>query len=163
VNIQDIRTLFDYNIWANKRILAATAGISQEEYTTPAANGWGSLRGILFHTFEAEYFWRYLCQHGVFVKEIREADYPTLDDLLAGWQAEEAARQEYLAGLSDTDLTNLVRYTTDTGIKRERLLWHCFFHMVNHGMQHRSEAAAILTSYGRSPGDLDFPLFLNEL
>ena len=101
MNIQDVRTLFDYNVWANKRILAATAGISQEEYTVPAANGWGSLRGVLFHTFEAEYSWRFLCQHGRFAPEILEPDYPTFDDLLAGWQAEEAARQEYLAGLSD--------------------------------------------------------------
>lgn len=46
--------------------------------------------------------------------------------------------------------------------KRERLLWHCLLHVVNHGTQHRSEAAAILTGYGRSPGDLDFTAFLNE-
>lgn len=31
-----------------------------------------------------------------------------------------------------------------------------------YGTQHRSEAAAILTGYGCSPGDLDFTLFLNE-
>ena len=29
-------------------------------------------------------------------------------------------------------------------------------------MQHRSEAAALLTSYGQSPGEIDFTVFLNE-
>ena len=43
---------------------------------------------------------------------------------------------------------------------RDRILWHCLYHVVNHGTQHRSEAAALLTDYGSSPGDLDFTLFL---
>ena len=70
--------------------------------------------------------------------------------------------RDYLAQLTDDDMTDYVRYTTDEGNKRERLLWHCLLHVVNHGTQHRSEAAALLTDYGHSPGDLDFTVFLNE-
>jgi uncharacterized damage-inducible protein DinB len=68
----------------------------------------------------------------------------------------------YLAGLSDIDMENHLRYTTDEGLQRDRILWHCLVHVVNHGTQHRSEAAALLTDFGHSPGDLDFTVFLNE-
>jgi uncharacterized damage-inducible protein DinB len=41
-------------------------------------------------------------------------------------------------------------------------VWQTIVHVVNHGTQHRSEAAAILTGYGQSPGELDFDTFLIE-
>ena len=162
MNLQDIRTLYAYNNWATERILTASAQVSPEQFLTSTGHSYGSLRGTLVHTLDAEYGWRMLCQHGTFTPELNEAEFPTLDTVVQRWQVEKEAMHAYLTSLQDDDLTQQVRYTTNSGQKRARILWHCLLHVVNHGTQHHSEAAAILTSYGRSPGDLDFTVFLSQ-
>lgn len=164
MNIQDILLIFDYNYWATQRILAACARISQAQFTAPTSHSYGSLRGTLVHGVEAEYAWRTLFQNQSLdgFGELSEEALPTLQALARRWDEEEQAMRAYLAGLTDADLTGLLRYTTDEGESRERVLWHCLFHVVNHGTQHRAEAAVILTDFGASPGDMDFTLFMNE-
>lgn len=164
MNIRDILTLYDYNYWATRQILAASAQVSPEQFLAPTAHSFGSLRGTLVHILDSECGWRMLCQHQTLAsfRAMEEDAFPTFDVLEQRWNEEERAMRDYLAGLTDDDLTDYVRYTTDEGEKRERVLWHCLLHVVNHGTQHRSEAAAILTGYGYSPGGLDFTAFLNE-
>lgn len=162
MNIQDITLLYDYNVWANKRILAASANASHEKFTAPTNHSWGSLRGTLVHTLDTEYGWRNIIQHQIITDDITEEDLPTLDAIQARWDEEEAEMRAYLDSLSDEDVSGIVRYTTSSGIDRERVLWHVIFHIINHGMQHRSEAAVMLTDFGHSPGDIDYLDFLNE-
>jgi len=38
----------------------------------------------------------------------------------------------------------------------------CLAHLLNHSMQHRSEARMILTHWGQSPGDLDLTFYLPD-
>ena len=93
---------------------------------------------------------------------LNEEDFPTLDSLEQHWSEQELAMRDFLVHLGDADLTRIVRYTTPENENRERVLWHCLYHLVNHGTQHRSEAAALLTDLSYSPGGLDFTAFLNE-
>lgn len=162
MRIRDIITLYDYNYWANSRILVASANINEEQFVAPAEWSHAGLRGTLLHTFDGEYSWRMLCQHNTMTFNLDEAQFPTFDVLVQRWHAEEAAMRAYLGNLTDDALDGAVRYTTDEGVRRERVLWHCLVHVVPHGTQHRSEAAARLTEFGASPGDLDFTLFLTE-
>ena len=162
MNIRDLQTLYDYNYWATRRILVASVQVSQEQFLAPTAYSFASLRGTLVHILDAEYGWRMLCQHQTLTAVMDETAFPSFEALEQRWNGEEGAMRDYLARLRDDDLTKYVRYMTDSGHKREQLLWHYLLHVVNHGTQHRSEAAAILTGYGHSPGDLDFTEFLNE-
>ena len=162
MNIQDMLTLYDYNYWANKRILASSVKVSQEQFEASAAFPYGGLRGTLLHIPDTEWGWRALFQSIDSATDLNETDFPTLAALETRWDEEETAMRAYLSSLGDQDMDRHLYYTTDTGIERDRILWHCLLHVVNHGTQHRSEAAALLTEYGQSPGDLDFTVFLNE-
>ena len=68
----------------------------------------------------------------------------------------------FVASLTDDDLNRPVSYNTTKGLPMENILWHLMTHVVNHGTQHRSEAAMLLTGCGYSPGDLDLIVFLRE-
>ncbi len=162
MNIQDVRLIYNYNYWARDRILIAASQVTPAQFEAPAAFPYGSLRSTLLHTLDAERSWRHMFEYGHWTPDLLEADYPTLPILEEAWLAEEASMRAYLDRLTDTDLQRVVAYAADAGTNRRRILWHCLLHVVNHGTQHRAEAAAMLTGYGVSPGDLDFTLFLNE-
>lgn len=163
---EEIKLIFEYNFWANRRILTACARVTPEQYAAAADTGAGyeSLRATMLHIIGSERGWRLICRGIAEVDwdELSEAEYPTVQSLEERWQAEEQELRAYIGSLSDDDLQSTVRYPIDSGTIRERLLWHCLYHLANHGTQHRSEAAALLTRYGQSPGDTDFTLFLNE-
>jgi len=162
MNLQDIQLLYEYNYWANKKILAASAQVTQAQFTASASFPYGGLQGTLLHILEAEWSWRALFQKIEGAAELSPVEYSTLQRIEDRWRDEEAALRSYLAALRNEDMESHLRYTTNSGIDRDRILWHCLLHVVNHGTQHRSEAAALLTDFGQSPGDLDFTVFLNE-
>ncbi len=162
MNKADIMIIFEYNYWANKRILDKAAKVSPEQLVVPASFPRGNLKATLIHILDAEYGWRLLLERGEEAPDLTEKEFPTFESLLERWRYEEAHMRAYLAGLSDENLQEVVRYTNPQGIKRERVRWHGLYHVVNHGTQHRSEAAAMLTEYGQSPGDIDFSVFLIE-
>lgn len=162
MNKADITMIFEYNHWANQRILDAASKVSQEQLVAPTAFPRGSLRATLVHILDTEYGWRLLLQRGEETPDLDEKDFPTLPSLLDRWRFEEDHMRAYLAGLTDESLQGVIRYTNPHGIQRERVRWHALYHVVNHGTQHRSEAAAILTEYGHSPGDMDFTLYITE-
>jgi len=162
MNIQDIRTLFDYNYWANKQILAICGMVNEEQFDAPATFPYGGLHGTLLHILDAEWGWRMLLQHqDESAPDLNIADFPTLTVLHERWEKEEQEMRAYLESLQSEDLDTHIYYTVRDELC-DRLLWHCLFHVVNHGSQHRSEAAALLTELGHSPGDLDFVVFIHQ-
>lgn len=161
MNSADIELLFQYNDWANDRILDRAENVSREQMTAPNDLGWGSLRGALVHLMDAEYHWRVLLKDGCHVEELKPETFADVAAIRVRWHLERTAFWDYFNGLSDDDLLGDISYETHDGLRR-RILWHCLAHVVNHGTQHRAECAALLTVFGHSPGNLDFTVFLLE-
>ena len=165
MNIQNILFMYEYNYWGNKKILTAASKVTSEQFLASGDFPYGGLRGTLVHLVDGERIWRVLFETNKVTEDedLVATDFPTFESLENKFKEEEKLMRAYLSRLKDGDLDSHLIYPVGEGIIRDRILWHCHFHLINHGTQHRSEAAALLTSYGSSPGDLDVTVFLNEM
>lgn len=158
MRVADLVTLYDYYYWATKRILAEAEKLTAEQWAGPPPVGDRSVRAILVHTLSAERGWR----HGWAGQErpasLQPADFPDAASLAARWSEEEAAMRAYLASLSDEALAGPFY---DEDVPDPYILWQVIAHVAHHGMQHRSEAALLLTGFGHSPGSIDMVFWLD--
>jgi uncharacterized damage-inducible protein DinB len=153
MRVDDLRILYDYDRWATIRILDRATAVPSFEWSDSNRIDRRGLGGILVHALGAHERWRSAWQ-GVEEVAHRERE-PLLSppDLRADWDIEWAATAAFLDGLTDDDLDRPM-----DGLP----LWQTMMHIINHGTQHRSEAAVLLTGLGLSPGDLDLVDFLEE-
>ncbi len=89
------------------------------------------------------------------------ADFPDPASIRRRWDAIKQKSQDFLAQIDEVLLTRIVEYTNTKGERWAYPLWQQMIHQINHATQHRSEIAVILTSFGHSPGDLDFLYYLD--
>lgn len=162
MHVSEIQTLWDYNYWANRRLLATAEQCAPEELTNKFDYAWDSILRTMAHVLGAEWAWLQRIQ-GVSPAGLLDKDqFSTLDVLRHRWEEEEQAMRAYLGGLSDADLGQVIEYKDTRGTVMSRTLWEILVHVVNHGTQHRAEVALYLTNLGHSPGDMDFTLYLRS-
>ena len=163
MDTDDILILLGYNEWANEIILNTASELPLEQFVSRVTPdpGRGGLRGILVHTLDTEIGWRQTLQKEALSPDLIEQDFPEISVLRKRWAVERENWFTFCNSLSTQDLNASYTYQFGNGPVRTRLVWQTIVHVINHGTQHRSEAAYLLTGYGHSPGDLDFNYYLH--
>jgi uncharacterized damage-inducible protein DinB len=151
-----MRSMFAYDRWATRQVLAQLDGIDSDLWGATGVVGDRGLGSILVHMLGAHQRWRIaITQEGDGERpEPENEPLPDAASLVARWEAEFSAMDGLLANLSD----GMLAYVHE-GIA----IWQMLAHLVNHGTQHRSESALLLTQAGRSPGELDLIVYLEEV
>lgn len=162
MNRQDILTLYQYNRWANAKILSAAATVTNAQFLADASFPHGGLRGTLTHILFAQWIWRNRWEGSSPTYRIQPDEFPSFDAFHARWLHEEALLMAFVENVTDEKLNHLLSYKNTRGEPRQQVLWKMMAHVLNHGTQHRAEAAALLTDFGCSPGDVDMIYFLDE-
>ena len=159
----EILTLYQYNTWANARILRTAANLTLEQFLAPASFSYGGLRGTLVHTLFAEWIWRRRWEGHSPTEWLMPKDFPDFEALRTRWAKEKKELMNFVENVSEAALDSTIHYRSTGGKPYQNTLWHLMAHLVNHGTQHRSEAAAMLTGFGYSPGDIDLIVYLREI
>jgi uncharacterized damage-inducible protein DinB len=162
MNKQDVLILVQYNAWSTAKILDAASNVTQEQFLAPVPFPHGSLRGTLVHASFGEWIWRQRWEGSPNNPMWKPEEFPTLDSLRARWADEESRLMNFVVNLTEERLYSKFKYISTEGVPHERVVWESMVHLVNHGTQHKTEAGAILTGFGHSPGDIDLIVYLNK-
>jgi uncharacterized damage-inducible protein DinB len=156
-----VRRMYAYNTEMTERVLAACQPLPLEDFTRELIPGQPPLRDTLVHLASAQRvhldWWSgAMSGEDSWRRRFPAAEYPDLEAVRAFWREVDADTAAFLETLhTDADLAREPSRVRRDGVAVTRWLWESMLHVVNHGTQHRSEAAAMLTALGRSPGDLD--------
>ena len=158
----DLRRLYDYNYWANEKLLAVVSQLSADEFTREVSGSYGSIRNSLVHVLSAEWGWLDRCGGHARGPKLEAADYPEASTLIDRWTQVEGWMRSFLAELADEDLARDIEFAIGTGAKHVVALGDLMHHSVIHAVHHRGQVAVMLRTLGHTPGNFDMLIYSFE-
>ena len=162
MQLDAIRELYDYNHWANQRVLSAMTPLTDDMFTRNMGNSFVSLRDTLAHILGAEWIWleRWL---GRSPKALLSAsDFPTLQALQRRWPAVRLDQNQYIQTLVPDRLNDDVSYTNTRGERYSYALWRQMLHVLNHSSYHRGQVTTLLRQMGAEPAGTDLLVYYDQ-
>ncbi len=163
MTLADLQAHVAYNEWANERMFAAVAALSEEQLMRNLGSSFPSVRDTVAHVVGAEWVW--LCRwQGTNPAGMPDWSPAATLPLLRGRLSEiEAGRRALLAPLADADLERPVSYTLFSGQADTRPLGALVLHVVNHSTYHRGQVTTMLRQLGASTVSTDLVAYLRTL
>ena len=149
-----IREHYDYHRWANRRLFDLASGLG-DGVTRDMGAHWSfpTLKGMFAHIYGADRVWLARWKGSSPSRLWGDADFASMAELRAGWDALEAEQRAFVEGLDEAALARPLDFKNTQGKEFKVALGALLQHVVNHATHHRSEAATMITLISGSPPD----------
>jgi uncharacterized damage-inducible protein DinB len=162
MNSAEMLGLYEYNAWADRRVLEAASALTTEQFSKPLGNSFSSVRDTLGHIYGVEWLWleRFQGRSPSAIPDAKE--FETVGRLKAGWTEFEPVLLNFVRGLTQEDLDRVMEYKTMKFGVYTNALWQSMLHLVNHGSYHRGQITTMLRQLGAQPIATDLMHFYRE-
>lgn len=153
-----------YNRWANTRLYAMAAALSDELYRREVGIFFKSLHGTLNHLLTTDRIWmRRLDGTGDHPDKLNAIIFVDLPSLHEARKTEDERIIRFVDGLSEDDFDRVWDYRTLNGTPQRQPIGEILAHLFNHQTHHRGQAHAALTALGIvEPEPLDLLIMQRE-
>ena len=156
-------TFAHYNRWANRRLYAVAAEVTDAQYREERGAFFGSLRGTLNHLLVGDRVWlNRFTGEGVNPPSLDTILHDGFTELRAARETEDERIIRFTEALDEARLDKPFAYHTMAGSPVELPLGQLLAHVFNHQTHHRGQAHTLLTQFGRCVPALDFVYFVLE-
>jgi uncharacterized damage-inducible protein DinB len=165
----DIRLLYEYDRWANNRVLHAVSALSAEQFTRDMGSSFRSVRDTLVHIIGGEWswltYWKEPSQSAAFLTNLRTRRellfntdaFPSFTAVQVKWAQVEKEQAEFVNCVTNESLEKMLPFR-GTQVK----LAHLMQHLANHSTYHRGQVAVMMRQLDAEPSVTDFHVFLVE-
>ena len=160
VNVVEIQRLYDYNSWANERVLESLQPIGQDVFTDNRQASHGSIRGIIAHIGGAEWIWLQRWKGASAGSLLAESEFETIEIAAQRLRKIDQDLQEFTSQLTQLDVDGRRGYSTTEGKAYSNVLSDMLLHVVNHSSYHRGQITTLLRQAGAVPQSTDFIRFI---
>ena len=154
------RQLSQYNAWANARVYAACAALTDEERKRRRPSFFGSIHRTLNHILVGDRVWLSRLDgkpHGV--TSLDQELYGDFAELSAARGREDARLQTIVSGYKDEDLQRYLAYRSMAGEAKSVPMAQLLGHLFNHQTHHRGQIHGLLSDTPVAPPSLDLISF----
>jgi uncharacterized damage-inducible protein DinB len=156
-------TLARYNAWANRRLYDAVAQLSEAEYMKPRPSFFGSIHAALNHVLVGDRIWlARLEENPNPMYKLDQVLYGDLVALRVAREAEDAHIGNFVAGIDERRLDQILAYANTRGEKQHTPVRLVLGHFFNHQTHHRGQVHGLLSQTKVAPPPLDLIQFLRE-
>jgi uncharacterized damage-inducible protein DinB len=167
MTIDDIQLLYEYDRWANNRVLQAASALNVEQFKRDLSASFGSVRDTLLHIIGGEWgwltYWKEASPDPTFLKDLwtrhdalfNPNAFPDVAAVQAKWAEIEKEQVEFVNRLTSESLEKMLP------IRGTQLsLAHLMQHLTNHSTYHRGQVAVMMRQLGAKPVATDFHIFV---
>ena len=170
MNKDDIHLLYEYDRWANNRVLQSATALSAEQFTRDLGGAFCSVRDTLVHIIGGEWiwlaYWRESSHSSTFLTDLRTRRdalfnphaFPNIAEVKLKWAEVEKEQVEFMNHVTNEFLEKVLPFRTTTQIR----LAHLMQHLANHSTYHRGQVSLMMRQLAAGPVATDFALFLLE-
>jgi uncharacterized damage-inducible protein DinB len=145
------KKIFDYDFWANERMLAAmeaTPSLAEEAVKK------------MSHLLLAKSLWMSRLMPGISTPDLSGLLTPTQGNQLN--KEHKSKLEDYFSKFTDAQLSEKIAYKNTKGIPSEFVLSDILAHMVNHGTYHRGQVASLIKKSGGNPPETDYIVYVRQ-
>jgi uncharacterized damage-inducible protein DinB len=162
MTLEEIRLLYEYDAWANHRLLDAAAALTPDQFTRDLGSSFPSVRDTLAHIMGGQWIWLERWQGRTPTRLPAAADFPDLPSLRKRWMEVETDLLAFVQGLTLGRIASVSEYKTLTAGTFTSPLWQMLQHLVNHGTYHRGQVTTMLRQLGAKSVSTDLSFFYRE-
>ena len=162
VTLELLRLLFQYNQWADRRMVEACSALTNEQFTRDLGSSFRSVRDTLVHLYGAEWVWNERIEGRSPMSLVAGTGFPDLASVRTKLEEMDNFYIEYVTRLAPQDLERVIHYKSFAGDEFSNPLWQTLHQLTNHASYHRGQIITLLRQLGAKPVTTDLIAYYRE-